>query len=690
MSRELPASGQVTALVLVGLMVLAITAGLALAQGMTTPPTVTTTDTVVTPPLPPVNLIDTPTPTPTPTDSEAEPQGDEHTLVVDKEEPLSEADCPDWDYRNLQDAVDAADTGGTVVVCAGEYESTRIETRNLTLQAHGNAVIKGVGQPAVRITAPHVTARGFRVRTTGANHTIEIGGQWTVVRDMTLNLTDDGTDDAPSVGIFVGDGHDHPSSPDPSLGAATGTLIGNNTFNLTAESNAAVIGVWADADRSVIANSSFAGQGNATAITSTGNGTVVRNNTLRYQHPQEDYPAALRDSYPRPAIKVGSTNCIQGCGTPIDNITAPPGQTWASRNLLVDNVIDGAPSSGIRLNTVANHTIVRRNTITDTPAQGILTRANDTLVQRNNVTAVRGQGVRIQTGYDARILENTMQKSGGWGVYLFGVTNATVRRNEIRANNVYIGGGHSLERRSTGQVVNNTLVNDASIIVDRGNGNVGEPIEVEAHRNRILNNSALGIWVYDFNPTDDAWPIFNATNNIWGCGGPSGGLEDPFTNRTANGSGAAISAGDEPGVSNVHFDPFLVRAGCPSHTPTPKQTPTRTLTPTLTATPTPPPTPTPIPPSTPASNAGSGNGTGGTGNGNDGTGLSGESSDSRTGTTTITATAPSTESPMPTETPTPVVEPGFGMNSWLLGGFILVGLLAVRRQRIHASEESDD
>lgn len=231
--------------------------------------------------------------------------------------------------------------------------------------------------------------------------------------------------------------------------------------------------------------------------------------------------------------------------------------------------------------------------------------------------------------------------------------------------------------------------------------------QVEIHGNLINNNGNLGI----YNANESL--IVDATNNIWGCGGPSSGfnpLADPYTGRLANGSGDAISAGNgstrngHP-ISNVHFDPFQQLSSCPNQTSTPTATPT--------------PTPTPSPTPSPADNGGgdgserggtatgdgSGDGSGdGAGNGDGGGGDSDASSGGNGGsdgetatpppTSTLTPTRSPTSTPPPTPTPTvtlsptPAVEPGFGILTWLVGVAILSGFLIVRRRS--SSDRGDE
>ena len=79
--------------------------------------------------------------------------------------------------------------------------------------------------------------------------------------------------------------------------------------------------------------------------------------------------------------------------------------------------------------------------------------------------------------------------------------------------------------------------------------------QYDIHRNH-LDNDRYGV------ENDRRGFVVDATNNYWGAAdGPSSPrtetLKDPETGALADGSGDAVSRGENPGVSNVRFDPFL-------------------------------------------------------------------------------------------------------------------------------------
>ena len=79
--------------------------------------------------------------------------------------------------------------------------------------------------------------------------------------------------------------------------------------------------------------------------------------------------------------------------------------------------------------------------------------------------------------------------------------------------------------------------------------------QYDIHRNH-LDNDRYGV------ENDRRGFVVDATNNYWGAAdGPSSPgaepLEDPETGALADGAGDAVSRGENAGVSNVRFDPFL-------------------------------------------------------------------------------------------------------------------------------------
>lgn len=695
MTRRLPIGGRATALVLVWVAILAIPAGLSLVHG----PTAT---------------------------AASQPGTDKQRADTHVVGTIDDPDCPTPDYSTIQAGVDAAEPGDTVLVCAGTYpESVDVSTRNIVIEGVGNPVISSGGQVAVQITASRVSLQRFTVRTDGATFAIVAGGSETLIRNNTVNTT--------GVAIKLSDGLTNHGEPDPTYGAATGSRVVNN--HVTAEQTR----IWADADRSVVRGNFVADldgelPGNDDpfnkSILSTGNESVIRNNTVRVTYPApafldwEDCEGGLctpETYFNASGIKLGLKlpRCASRhfCDAPSEP------HNWAHDNLVADNYVTGVPWSPLKVSPEAPGTVVRDNTFTRNRYTTDVY-ANETVIRNNTITHTallagnydRGDfqwGLDV-IGHDVRVLGNTVSRNGG-GIFVEGA-NVTIRGNTIednrgRAGLDLSGGANGTSISTLGSSVGPVVVLDNEIVGTAGTGiriSVGKEdvsqsaldeavvkqviTRMEIHRNRILDNEGLGIRVANADTEDGFWPIVNATNNVWGCGGPSSGGEepkrkDPYTGRTADGSGDGVSRGDKPDVSNVHFDPYRVHnpSSCPSPQPGPTETPTPTPSPSPTPTPTSTPTPTPTP--TPPGGTGNGNGTDGSeGNGTDGTesdtdpgetGTDGQ----RTDTSPTTPTASATPSASVTSSPTPVVEPGFGVGIWVLGAAVVVVLGLVHAGR---------
>lgn len=378
---------------------------------------------------------------------------------------------------------------------------------------------------------------------------------------------------------------------------------------------------------------------------------------------------------------VVSNNSIHGAGGPGVYVPNPSTENVTIRHNAVDNVpSEGFPPDGITINGTAT---VRGNSVTH--ANEGIDILGTALVVNNTVTQSEN-GIDISHGH-GRIFNNTVKENYNAGI-LF--SHSFVGKNPFP--------------NASGVVRGNRIVNNrVGVIVATYKTN---PDNYEVHRNVILDNANFGIEVGNYNVTDNDSRVLNATNNYWACGGPSGGLEDPYTHRVANGTGDELSSSDTAGVSNVHFDPFRVNnpSACPASdtsltpTPTPTGTATSTSTPTatLTATVTASPTPTPTSTRTARFTGGpDGNGTGGGTAINDGStdddGAGGSDTTDATvaspvtppptDTRTSTATSSPTPPPTPTISPTPVTEPGFGPGTLVVAAALVLGLLAHTRRR---------
>ena len=93
-----------------------------------------------------------------------------HRRVAASDQVIAQAvtETPQCGHTSLQERIDAAQPGATIVVLPGTYAAPLHIDKPLTLEGQGWPVIQGDGSgDVVHITAPDVTMRGFVVRGTG-------------------------------------------------------------------------------------------------------------------------------------------------------------------------------------------------------------------------------------------------------------------------------------------------------------------------------------------------------------------------------------------------------------------------------------------------------------------------------------------------------------------------------------------
>lgn len=405
----------------------------------------------------------------------------------------------------------------------------------------------------------------------------------------------------------------------------------------------------------------------------------------------------------------------------VDNASWPGGMTWNSRpfwwghygivlyeptaatvsgNTLTDNrwgvFLQSGPLSDVR---------IVDNTITSPRQEQGLGRAGDYYGIIEATFGVRVSGGGSDSANSSLTIRNNTLTTGTDGLGMV-VRNpggefpsTTVVNNDIQGYNI----GLSVQKRSNTTSVsirlNRFVGAQAASIAIRG-APAAETVEI--HQN-LLNPLRFGYGV-KYRP-GGGWgghmtsggssdghmtghQSVNATCNRWaapsGPTSPGFTLVDPITGESADGNGSAVSRSRMPGISNVHFHPWLGNS------------PGRTCDKTLVGTPTPTPIPTPTRTPWPTIGAGGGPGAGsgdGSGDGwGNGTGF-GDSGGTgqRPGTaagggeanSTVTARLPatSTQTATPPPTTTPEIVPGFGAGLWLIAFALVVGLLfGARRQ----------
>jgi len=193
--------------------------------------------------------------------------------------------------------------------------------------------------------------------------------------------------------------------------------------------------------------------------------------------------------------------------------------------------------------------------------------SEDVTIRDNELTEVYLSGATNVT-----IADNRPDDAGRFGVWIASISakDVTVTGNTITGNTANASQSAGIRAQSvhTLTVTNNEIAgNENGIVVlditnrERTTTVCGdrqtEVIEgsVEVHGNDLSENSNGVV-------NHDGEIVVHAVQNYWGADGPSSTtgepLEDPQTDTLADGDGSAVSEDpDDPGVSNVRFDPWL-------------------------------------------------------------------------------------------------------------------------------------
>jgi|GEM_PF-2074529 len=216
---------------------------------------------------------------------------------------------------------------------------------------------------------------------------------------------------------------------------------------------------------------------------------------------------------------------------------------------------------------------VENATVSDNSGDGtidLLVQGGDAVVHGNSVTALTVVGYQ---GTDVTVARNDIT---GGDLHVRSNTAAWVENNTVTNGQAKIGGSadtfvfaHNTVTGSefTGLSIHGDYEEGPSATVHH-NVITGHNNAIESHTDlaTIHQNDLSGNANYGVEYTRD-YGVVNATSNYWGdrpssVDDPDAPFEDPQTGALANGSGTAVSegsapAGAEPGVSNVHFDPWL-------------------------------------------------------------------------------------------------------------------------------------
>jgi hypothetical protein len=390
----------------------------------------------------------------------------------------------DSKYKTIQDAVDNAIVGDTIIVRNETYnENVVINTANLTLKGNGSSatIITGNSGAAFTINADWVNITSFNITTTVDSVCavkITNANNCSVNNNKIETKGDSGAD-----GIRISSSHH--------------AKIMNNTINVTGSNSNGI--KMEMATRSAVVNNTI----NATNdfgyplyMSKTDNNTIQDNNiTVRGSN---GIGLRAEPRFIHNTIRYNTfnaTNSSYACMVlfgAIDNTI--------SNNTFINEINNGiglqlannlSPSIYSKLNYVANNTI----NITGTDAQGIsLTYAEHNILMNNaiNATNDNSYGVRLIT----YCIENTFEKNnittygGGFQSFAVSIEQYSIKNNLIE-NEIWIkspNGGRGVYIQNANE--NNITKNNISILYAPGNPfNYGINIISSSSENNISYNN---------------------------------------------------------------------------------------------------------------------------------------------------------------------------------------------------------
>jgi len=429
-------------------------------------------------------------------------------------------------YNSIQTAIDAAESGDTILVFEGIYYENLQIGKQLTLVGNGSEVTTIDGSSnlhVVSITADGVNMNGFKV----ANSSTSAGGHYAGIKiDQadncmieSCNLTDtqygiylyqsswntinnntciddykfgiyiDGSSNTVSnntcrsidgTGICVGGSSsnvifnnicDYNDDIGIYLGLSSGNTIYNNTCNQNDESGIE----FYSSTNNVILNNTLHNNHEGINLESSSSGNSIMENSCHYNH------CGIRlDESPNNEIGNNTSSLNDGQGIFLD---------YSVGNSIVNNIINSNTYSGISLDYASNDNIIVNNTCNFNIDNGIrLMDLADNFVARNTCESNNVNGIRLYNTLGNRIENNLCQLNGYNGIELYSSEDAIIENNTC--NNNTLSGIYLYDESDSNLIHNNTCLDNVNGI-RLFNGPSNNILD-----NNTCSNDSIGIEVF--------------------------------------------------------------------------------------------------------------------------------------------------------------------------------------------------
>ncbi|RLF51130.1 MAG: hypothetical protein DRN19_03325 [Thermoplasmata archaeon] len=446
-----------------------------------------------------------------------------------------------WEeYTSIQDAIDNATDGDTIIVRDGVYyENIKVTKRLMIKSENGsdNCIIDGRGKTVVTLKADGVTIEGFTIR-----NSTRVDSAWSAgirIRSNSNNIRHNKILNN-EIGIELESSNNNiivHNNICSSVSEGIYILSSNNNriaFNNISDS---IYGIWlrSSSNNTIINNTMYSG-----GVTIYGNKLqhwnthTIENNTVNGK-PIYYFKNKIGGKIPEDAGEVILANCK---GMIIENLRI--GNTdagieiaFSSHITIRDNNISNIYGYGIRLYSFNNSNITNNNISNNGDGIWLSLSDNNSIVY-NNISNNYLNGIEIASSNNNIIMHNNIYSNDCEGIYLWSSSNSIITFNNISSN-----GGTGIWLYSS----NGTVITYNSI----SNNFCGIYIEYSYHnsieKNNFISNkyqarfhgSSKNRWIGNY---WDDWriilprPIFGVMPKLLveGHGGPPIGIRIPWLN----------------------------------------------------------------------------------------------------------------------------------------------------------------
>ena len=335
-------------------------------------------------------------------------------------------DCPNADFNRIQDAIDAASPGDTIMVCPGTYKESLFITKSLILKGAGyekTVIQTGEKETAIRIwrsfyeTSIEVTVESLKavgsIAGIGITHNVRA-----TIRDNWLFGEGDGIAILGAQAVIEGNyriGGAYNEGISVS-GSGAKAIIRNNRW-IGGGSGGITVGDGAEAI--IEGNDEIRGfYGSGIVVNGLGLATIEKN--------------TISQGYGRGVTVIGKAT-IQG-NSIINNLDTGIGVLFGGQATILNNSISGS-RGGISVRHSAKATI-QGNTVWENGAGITVWDSAQAIILGNQISG-NGRGIAIWDSAQATISGNTISWNRETGIFILGLAQANIEENKVTGNAGY-------------------------------------------------------------------------------------------------------------------------------------------------------------------------------------------------------------------------------------------------------------